>query len=113
MSNEHGAAHVGDRLSGYLDGELTQQERQRVALHLEDCTECARLLDELTALRARMGQSDLSGLPQDEWREDMDDSGVTLSRGLGWLLLIAAGVIIGAIPGLCCPGTGTGYEKNQ
>ena len=117
MRNEHGgadgAAHVGDRLSGYLDGELTQQQRQRVALHLEDCTECARLLDELTDLRARMGQSDLSGLPQDEWREDMDDSGVTLSRGLGWLLLIGAGVIIGAIvvfEFLTDPGLGAGWK---
>ena len=67
----------------------------------------------MTALRARMGQSDLSGLPPDEWREDMDDSGVTLSRGLGWLLLIGAGVIIGAIAAfefLTDPGLGAGWK---
>jgi len=106
-------AHVGDRLSGYLDGELTQQQRQRVQLHLEDCAECRRLLDELTAVRTRLGASDLSGLPADRWREDMDESGVALARGLGWLLLIGAGVVIGAIAifhFLADPGLGAGWK---
>jgi len=34
-------------LSGYLDGELTQGDRQRVELILEDCAECARVFDEM------------------------------------------------------------------
>ncbi|MEJ2382782.1 MAG: zf-HC2 domain-containing protein [Xanthomonadales bacterium] len=117
MTTEHDgadrAAHVGERLSGYLDGELTQQQRQRVRLHLEECAECAKLLDELTALRARLGESDLSGRSDDRWREDMNESGVTLSRGLGWLLLIGAGVIIGAIAVfefLTEPGLGAGWK---
>jgi hypothetical protein len=89
--------HVGEALSGYLDGELTQQQRQRVELHLADCADCARLHDELRALRSRIGRSDLSGLGKDQWRETMNDPGVTLTRGIGWLLLIGAGVIIGAV----------------
>lgn len=117
MTNENHAraatVHVGDQLSGLLDGELTQQQRQRVSLHLEECAECARLLDELAALRARMGESDLSGLPEDRWRENMNDSGVTLSRGLGWLALIGAGVVIGAVgvfEFLTDPGLGAGWK---
>ena len=90
-------AHVGERLSGYLDGELTQQDRQRVELHLADCPDCASVLEELRALRQRMGQSGLSQRYADQWREDMDDTGVKLSRGIGWLLLIAAAVVIGGI----------------
>lgn len=117
MTNENEAraagVHVEDQLSGFLDGELTQQQRQRVQLHLEDCAECARLLDELTALRSRMGRTDLSGLPEDRWRENMNDSAVTLSRGLGWLALIGAGVVIGAIgvfEFLTDPGLGAGWK---
>ena len=90
-------AHVGERLSGYLDGELTQQDRQRVELHLADCPDCTAMLEELRALRQRMGQSGLSRRYADQWREDMDDTGVLLSRGIGWLLLIAAAVVIGGI----------------
>lgn len=108
-----GGPHVAERLSGYLDGELTQQERQRVALHLEDCAECRDLLDELTALRERMGRSGLSGRHEHEWREDMNDLGVQLSRGIGWLLLIGAAVIIGGIGVfgfLTDPGVATGWK---
>jgi predicted anti-sigma-YlaC factor YlaD len=88
--------HVGEHLSGYLDGELTQQERQRVDLHLADCADCAGMFRELEVLRERMGQSGLSRKYEDEWREEMDDLGVKLSRGIGWVLLIGAAVIIGA-----------------
>ena len=87
--------HVGERLSGYLDGELTQQHRQRVELHLADCEECRAMLGELEDLRRRMGHSGLSPKHEDHWREDMDDLGVKLSRGMGWLLLIGAALVIG------------------
>ncbi len=30
--------HVGEWLSGYIDGELTQQQRQRVEVHCDACT---------------------------------------------------------------------------
>jgi len=98
MDDRHGSLltdHVGERLSGYLDGELTQQEKQYVDLHLSDCGECSEMLRELTALRHRMGQSGLSEKSEDAWREDMDDPGVQLSRGIGWLLLIGSALIIG------------------
>ena len=92
-----GGRHVGENLSGYLDGELTQQARQRVELHLADCEECRGLLAELSSLRERMGRSGLSGRVEDQWREDMNDLGVQVSRGVGWLLLIGALLIIGGI----------------
>lgn len=91
--------HVGELLSGYIDGELTQRDRQRVRLHCEACPDCERQLEELKSLRARIGESRLSDVSQDIWREKMNDITVTTSRGLGWLLfigglLIAAGVAI-------------------
>ena len=86
--------HVGEQLSGYMDGELTQQQRQRVELHLQGCEECTAMLQELSALRERMGQSRLSPAFEDKWREVMDDPGVQASKGIGWLLLIGAGMII-------------------
>ena len=98
MNSPNGGAsgpHVGECLSGYLDGELTQQEKQRVDLHLEDCEACSGMLRELENLRQRLGGSGLSRKYEDEWREDTDDLGVKLSRGIGWLLLIGAVLIIG------------------
>lgn len=91
--------HVGEMLSGYIDGELTQQQRQRVEVHCDGCEECNRNLRELRALRDRVGQSGLSELGEDIWREQMDDTTVRATRGIGWLLfigglLILAGYII-------------------
>jgi len=80
--------HVGERLSGYIDGELTQQERQRVEVHCADCVQCARELEELRALRETIGAAKLSQFGEDTWRETMADSSVKAARGIGWLLLI-------------------------
>ena len=80
--------HVGEYLSGLVDGELTQQDRQRVLLHCEQCPECRQDLADLQALRGRMGKAGLSTMGEDVWRETMNDSIVQTSRGVGWILLI-------------------------
>lgn len=85
--------HVGEHLSGYIDGELTQQERQRVALHCEQCEVCRHNLEELQALRDRIGETRLSVIGEDKWRETMEDTGVQASRSVGWLLFIT-GVLV-------------------
>ncbi len=87
--------HVVELLSGYVDGELTQQQRQRVDVHCADCKECENDLVELKALRESIGKAGLSDLNQDIWREMMNDTAVQTSRGIGWLLLIG-GILIAA-----------------
>jgi anti-sigma factor RsiW len=89
--------HVGELLSGFLDGELTQQERQRVTLHCEQCEECRQNLAELRALRERIGKSHLSEVGEDKWRETMNDSTVQTSRSIGWLLFIAGILAIAGV----------------
>jgi Flp pilus assembly protein TadB len=81
--------HVGELLSGFVDGELTQQERQRVTLHCDQCGDCRQSLAELRALRERIGKSRLSEVGEDEWRETMNETTVQTTRGIGWLLFIA------------------------
>ena len=87
--------HLGELLSGYLDGELTQQDEQRVRLLCESNDDYARELESLKAMRERVGNSKLSDVSSDVWRETMDETGVKASRGIGWLLLIG-GALIGA-----------------
>lgn len=107
MSNETNIhEHVGELLSGYIDGELTQQDQQRVRLHCENCADCRRGLDELRTLRETMGKSNLSNVRQDVWRETMDDTAVKATRGIGWvlfiggLLLVAGYFVVTVIPEL-------------
>ncbi len=87
--------HVGERLSGFVDGELTQQERQRVELHCDQCETCRNELEQLQAVRRIVGKARLSELDQDVWRELMGDITVRTSRAIGWLLLV--GGILAAV----------------
>ena len=95
MSNETNIhEHVGELLSGYIDGELTQQDQQRVRLHCENCADCRRGLEELRTLRETMGKSNLSKVPQNIWRETMDDTAVKATRGIGWVLFIGGLLLV-------------------
>jgi hypothetical protein len=86
--------HVGEMLSGYIDGELTQQQRQQVEVHCDSCDECNGNLRELRALRERVGRSRLSELGEDIWREQMDDTTVRTTRDIGWLMFIGGLLIL-------------------
>ena len=89
--------HVGDQLSGFVDGELTHQERQMVSLHCEQCDECRNNLSELRELRERIGKSRLSEVGEDKWRENMNDPTVKNSRGVGWILIIVGILAISGV----------------
>ncbi|MBW5449224.1 hypothetical protein GE107_24665 [Cohnella sp. CFH 77786] len=43
--------HPEDELSAYLDGELHQEERDRIDAHLENCPSCRSLLEEFIELK--------------------------------------------------------------
>ena len=90
-------AHVGELLSGYLDGELTQQIRQRVEIHLDACAACRDTLQDLEALRLRMGGAKLAGYDSDRWREHLGDLTERMTRGIGWLLFLGALVLMGGV----------------
>jgi len=92
-------SHVGEMLSGFVDGELTQQQRQRVTLHCENCAQCRDNLESLRVLRERIAGSGLSEIGEDKWRESMNETTVETTRGVGWLLFIA-GLLVAAGIGL-------------
>lgn len=89
--------HTEELLSGYLDGELTQQQRQRVERHCDVCAQCRTELAALRVLREEVRAAKLSPLGEDVWRERMNDSAVRASRGLGWLLVIGGLLAIAGI----------------
>jgi F0F1-type ATP synthase assembly protein I len=89
--------HVDEMLSGFVDGELTQQQRQWVSLHCDVCEECRENLASLQALRRRIEGASLSEIGEDKWRESMQDDAVQMTRGLGWILFVAGIMIIAGI----------------
>ncbi len=77
---------INELLSGLLDGELTQQDRQRVEIHVETCANCRQLLDELKGQRDSIGQLSFGELTPEERRDMVSDLPTKATRGLGWLL---------------------------
>ncbi|MFK7886346.1 MAG: anti-sigma factor [Gammaproteobacteria bacterium] len=86
--------HVGEMLSGYVDGELTQQQRQRVELHCEQCAACRDELASVEMVRTQVRGSALSPLGEDVWREHSLDAPTNALSRLGWIL-----ILIGLIAG--------------
>lgn len=86
------AAGVHDELkrmvSAYLDNELTQAEAQRVRIHLEDCSECARAFDEMSRLRSMTSAAEFPEPPEDRWEELGRRMSVKAPRQTGWLLIV-------------------------
>lgn len=74
-------------ITGYLDGELTQAEAQRVRVHLEDCATCRALLDDLTQMREATMTTPFPTPSDDQWDETPRGLVSHLGRNLGWLLL--------------------------
>lgn len=75
-------------LSGYLDGELTQADEQKVRLHLEDCRGCRLLLEDLQALREAAMTTKFSEPTPTEWGELPRGRASAAARGLGWVLVV-------------------------
>ena len=92
---------IDERLSGYLDGELTQGERQRVEIHLESCPKCREAFEEMARLREAVGELRFGELSQEDWSEIMTDVTVRSSRGAGWILYVVGIVILCGYAGYC------------
>ena len=43
--------HVGELLSGFVDGELTQQDNQFVNVHIQSCDNCQKTYSELLEMQ--------------------------------------------------------------
>lgn len=81
-------------LSGYLDGELTQGDRQRVEVHMEACDECRQTYEHMTQLRNQIGGLPVGKLSSGEWDQIMHGVSIRTSRGLGWLLYLTGLVVL-------------------
>jgi anti-sigma factor RsiW len=104
--------HVNEMLSGFVDGELTQQQRQRVTLHCDECGECRETLEDLRDLRERVGKARLSEVGEDKWRENMNETTTKTTRSVGWLLLIG-GLLVAATYGIFGFLFGTGASVGE
>lgn len=87
---------IQEQLSAYLDGELTQQDSQRVDVHLRDCERCRATLDDFRRLRSDIRNLDYPEPTEDEWSKVMARLTIKATRGVGWLLWLGGAVVLAA-----------------
>lgn len=82
-------------LSGYLDGELTQAEAQRVRLYLENDSEARALFEEMKEMREATLTTEFVLPRDDQWNERPRGPLSRWSRGLGWVMVLAWLILLG------------------
>lgn len=58
-------AHLGERVSALVDGELNHAERERALAHLTFCADCRREVESVRALKSRLRSIDTPAMPAD------------------------------------------------
>lgn len=81
-------------LSGYLDGELTQADQQRVRLRLEEDARARELVAEMRRIRAAARTTDLAVPRDEEWNEAPRSISSSWFRRSGWVLVVGWGVVL-------------------
>ncbi|MFH1741338.1 MAG: zf-HC2 domain-containing protein [bacterium] len=80
-------------LSGYIDGELTPEDHQRVKKHLEECHSCALKVIAMNEMKTQMSHVQFRDPPPEEWDEHAKGMFETAGRGLGFSFYIVAGLM--------------------
>lgn len=82
-------AEIEESLTGYLDRELTQQETQRIDIHLAECPDCRAVLAELKRARELAGGLEIRQPSASEWKQMEEHVLERGTRKLGWIILVA------------------------
>jgi len=80
-------------LSGYIDGELSPEEKIEFEKHLSECKECRTEMDAFLKLREVTGAMRYADIPEHIWDNYWRSLYRRLELGLGWVLL-SIGIII-------------------
>jgi len=83
-----------DLMMGYLDNELNDEQKRRFEEHLKSCSECTEELKEFKKLKEITDEVTLVE-PEDRiWQEYWGGIYNRIERGLGWILLSVAGIVL-------------------
>jgi len=83
-----------NRLMGYLDDELDNDQRQQVEKHLAQCPDCAAELEEFKKLKAITDEVALVE-PEDRiWRDYWSNIYNRLERSIGWIMFSVAAIAL-------------------
>ena len=94
MNNVNVCIKIEELISGYLDGELTQQESQKVSNHLEQCKACQKAYQELNDLQVTISTISYPDIEDKKIDKIMNDLTTKRIEGLSWFLIVTGLIMI-------------------
>ncbi len=83
-----------DLMMGYLDNELTDEQRRQFEEHLDGCSECTDELKEFRKLKAITDEVTLVE-PEDRiWQDYWDGVYNRIERSIGWIVFSVAAILL-------------------
>ena len=86
---------IRESMSGYLDGELTELQTERLETHLAGCQSCRDELEELTLVVSAASTLAIDEPPEDVWDDFLGQVYARMERRLGWTLLWLGCAVLG------------------
>ncbi|UCG62573.1 MAG: zf-HC2 domain-containing protein [Candidatus Zixiibacteriota bacterium] len=81
-------------LAGYIDGELSPEERQEFEQELAVNAELRAELEEFKKLKEVTGMMRYADLPEEVWDNYWQNLYRKLERGIGWILLSVGAIVL-------------------
>jgi hypothetical protein len=94
-STEKACHQINEMISGYLDNELTQQQRQLVSLHLESCETCQQTVKDLEQIKQAIKGSEMPEMEIDRIDAIMSGSASSALQTFAWsMFIIGLGILL-------------------
>ena len=84
-------------MMAYLDGEISEEERNLVEKHLAECRKCKAEFDSFTQLKEVTDKVKLADLKEDIWSGYWKGVYRRIERGAGWFFLSIGAIILAAL----------------
>ncbi|RMF58886.1 MAG: zf-HC2 domain-containing protein [Calditrichaeota bacterium] len=77
-----------------VDGEITPSEKEALFLHLKECADCRKELEEFQKLKEVTGTMKKQLFPEMAWEEYWNHLYNRIERGISWILISIGSVIL-------------------
>ena len=87
-------SEIKEMLAGYIDDELTDEERRIVEEHIDICAECASELKEMKNIREVIRNMNTPRLPDAFWQGYWDRLYNRLERHIAWIFISIGSILL-------------------
>ncbi len=81
-------------MMGYLDGELSPEQKKALEEHLQECAHCREEWEKFSQLKKETEEMKFRPLPEIYWDEYWQNVYNRIERGIGWIFVSIGAIIL-------------------